>query len=67
MSEKELNDYRLTPMEESIDEMLSVIMKEAAAEASVQFPLWFYNNRICSIFSWCKSGFNRNCNRYFCP
>ena len=34
MSEKELNAYRLTSMEEPSDEMLSVIMKEAAAEAS---------------------------------
>lgn len=34
MSEKELNAYRLTSMEEPTDEMLSVIMKEAAEEAS---------------------------------
>ena len=34
MSEKELNAYRLTSMEETTDEMLSTIMKEAAAEAS---------------------------------
>lgn len=34
MSEKELNAYRLTSMEEPSDEMLSVIMKEAAAEAT---------------------------------
>ena len=34
MSEKELNSYRLTSMEEPTDEMLSAIMKEAAAEAS---------------------------------
>ncbi|MBQ6956069.1 MAG: hypothetical protein IJP80_05595 [Bacteroidales bacterium] len=34
MSEKELNAYRLTSMEEPTDEMLSAIMKEAAAEAS---------------------------------
>lgn len=34
MSEKELNAYRLTSMEEPSDEMLSAIMKEAAAEAS---------------------------------
>lgn len=33
MSEKELNAYRLTSMEEPSDEMLSAIMKEAAAEA----------------------------------
>ena len=34
MCEKELNSYRLTSMEEPTDEMLSVIMKEAAAEAT---------------------------------
>ena len=34
MSEKKLNSYRLTSMEEPTDEMLSVIMKEAAAEAT---------------------------------
>ena len=34
MSEKELNAYRLTSMEEPSDEMLAVIMKEAAAEAA---------------------------------
>ncbi len=34
MSEKELNAYRLTSMEEPSDEMLSAIMKEAATEAS---------------------------------
>lgn len=34
MSEKELNSYRLTSLEEPTDEMLSVIMKEAAAEAT---------------------------------
>ena len=34
MSEKELNAYRLTSMEEPTDEMLSVIMKEATVEAA---------------------------------
>ena len=34
MSEKELNTYRLTSMEEPSDEMLAAIMKEAAAEAT---------------------------------
>ena len=34
MSEKELNAYRLTSMEEPSDEMLAAIMKEAAAEAT---------------------------------
>lgn len=34
MSEKELNSYRLTSMEEPTDEMLAAIMKEAAADAT---------------------------------
>ena len=34
MSEKELNAYRLTSMEEPTDEMLSAIMREAAEEAT---------------------------------
>lgn len=34
MSEKELNAYRLTSLEEPTDEMLSAIMKEAAEEAA---------------------------------
>ena len=34
MSEKELNSYRLTSMEEPSDEMLAAIMNEAAAEAT---------------------------------
>lgn len=34
MSEKELNAYRLTSMEEPTDEMLSCIMKEAAEDAA---------------------------------
>ena len=37
MSEKELNAYRLTSMEEPTDEMLSAIMREAAEEATL---LW---------------------------
>ncbi len=32
MSEKEMNSYRLTSLEEPTDEMLSQIMKEIAAE-----------------------------------
>jgi hypothetical protein len=34
MSLKEINKYRLTSMEEPTDEMLAVIMREAAEEAS---------------------------------
>lgn len=33
MSEKEINAYRLTSLEEPTDEMLSYIMKEVAQEA----------------------------------
>lgn len=33
MSEKEMNSYRLTNMEEPTDEMLSQLMKEVAEEA----------------------------------
>ena len=33
MSEKELNAYRLTSMEEPTDEMLAYIMREVAEEA----------------------------------
>ena len=36
MTEKELNSYRLTSFEEPTDEMLSYIMKEAAAEAQAE-------------------------------
>lgn len=37
MSEKELNAYRLTSMEEPTDEMLSAIMREAAEEAALRW------------------------------
>lgn len=33
MSEKEMNSYRLTSMEEPTDEMLAALMKEVAEEA----------------------------------
>ncbi|MDD4437380.1 MAG: hypothetical protein PHS04_05020 [Tissierellia bacterium] len=36
MSEKELNKYRLTSMEEPTDEMLSQIMKEIAVDVKKQ-------------------------------
>ena len=36
MKEKEHNTYRLTSLEEPTDEMLSYIMKEAAAEAQAK-------------------------------
>lgn len=34
MSEKEINAYRLTSLEEPTDEMLAYIMREAAEEAN---------------------------------
>ncbi len=36
MSEQELNKYRLTSMEEPTDEILSLIMKEVAAEVRAE-------------------------------
>lgn len=33
MSEKEMNSYRLTSMEEPTDKMLATLMKEVAEEA----------------------------------
>ena len=33
MSEKEMNSYRLTSLEEPTDEMLTTLMKEVAEEA----------------------------------
>lgn len=36
MSEKEMNSYRLTSMEEPTDEMLSTLMKEVAEEAKLK-------------------------------
>ena len=36
MTEKELNSYRLTSLEEPTDEMLSYIMTEAAAAAPAE-------------------------------
>ena len=36
MTEKELNSYRLTSLEEPTDEMLSYIRKEAAADAQAK-------------------------------
>lgn len=35
MTTKDINDYRLTDMEEPTDEMLSQIMREAAEEARI--------------------------------
>ena len=37
MSEKEINAYRLTSLEEPSDEMLAYIMREAAEEANQRY------------------------------
>ena len=37
MSEKEINTYRLTSLEEPTDEMLAYIMREAAEEANKRY------------------------------
>ena len=37
MSEKEINAYRLTSLEEPTDEMLAYIMREAAEEANQRY------------------------------
>ena len=36
MAEKDINSYRLTSLKEPTDEMLSQIMKEAAADANAK-------------------------------
>ena len=37
MSEKEINAYRLTSLEEPTDEMLAYILREAAEEANQRY------------------------------
>ena len=37
MSEKEINAYRLTSLEEPTDEMLAYIMREAAEDANQRY------------------------------
>ncbi len=37
MSEKEINTYRLTSLEEPTDEMLAYIMREVAEEANQKY------------------------------
>ncbi len=53
MSEKEMNSYRLTSLEEPTDEMLATLMKEVAEEAKRKSEeahiIQFYNAR--KIFS----------------
>lgn len=39
MSEKEINAYRLTSLEEPTDEMLAYIMREVAEEAKEKYEI----------------------------
>ncbi len=39
MSEKEINAYRLTSLEEPTDEMLAYIMREVAEEAKEKYDI----------------------------
>lgn len=39
MSEKEINTYRLTSLEEPTDEMLAYIMREVAEEAKEKYDI----------------------------
>ena len=52
MSEKEINEYRLTSLEEPTDEMLSYIMREVAEEANQKYDeaLERYFNEIKEIY-----------------
>lgn len=52
MSEKEINQYRLTDMEEPTDEMLAFIMHEVAEEARVsnEEAMNRYFNEITEIY-----------------
>lgn len=52
MSEKEINQYRLTDMEEPTDEMLAYIMHEVAEEARIsnEEAMNRYFNEITEIY-----------------
>lgn len=52
MSEKEINTYRLTSLEEPTDEMLAYIMREVAEEANQKYDeaLERYFNEIQEIY-----------------
>ena len=52
MSEKEINAYRLTSLEEPTDEMLAYIMHEAAEEANRKYDEAFelYFNEISVMY-----------------
>ena len=52
MSEKEINTYRLTSLEEPTDEMLAYIMREVAEEANQKYDkaLERYFNEIKELY-----------------
>ncbi len=52
MSEKEINAYRLTSLEEPTDEMLAYIMREVAEEANQKYDKAFerYFNEIKELY-----------------
>ena len=52
MSEKEINAYRLTSLEEPSDEMLAYIMREVAEEANQKYDeaLERYFNEINELY-----------------
>ena len=52
MSEKEINAYRLTSLEEPTDEMLAYIMREVAEEANQKYDeaLERYFNEIEELY-----------------
>ena len=52
MSEKEINAYRLTSLEEPTDEMLAYIMREVAEEANQKYDkaLERYFNEIKELY-----------------
>ena len=52
MSEKEINAYRLTSLEEPTDEMLAYIMREVAEEANQKYDeaLERYFNEIRELY-----------------
>jgi len=52
MSEKEINAYRLTSLEEPTDEMLEYIMREVAEEANQKYDeaLKRYFNEINELY-----------------
>ena len=56
MSEKEINAYRLTSLEEPTDEMLAYIMHEAAEEASQRYDEAMYLLSNSFVFDFLMGG-----------